>query len=375
MDLARTAPFPLIEIEGSPTERGRAYGRAAGERILRSIEVYRSALANDGLDWEAARVIARRFAPDLDRSHPLLMDELRGIAEGVAVDLADIVAINARTELLYGREGPPRLAEPDGCTGAIALPEATHDGRLLHAQNWDWRDECAETAVVLHIRPDTGPDILTFVEAGLLARCGMNSAGVALTGNFLQCEHDFARAGTPAPFIRRSILMANGLSNAVETVLTSKFSFSANMMISEAWTDAHGLSDGMAVDLEATPVECFWLTPEDGLLVHSNHFLAPTAQAKVHDLGLIDTPDSIYRDVRVRDFLRRRHGRIDRAAMIVAFQDRFGAPRAVCRSPVEGPGGSSSSTVATIVMDASAGRMWVAPRPYGPHEFTEYRLG
>jgi hypothetical protein len=30
--------------------------------------------------------------------------------------------------------------------------------------------------------------------------------------------------------------------------------------------------------------------------------------------------------------------------------------------------------VATIIMDTTAKIMWVAPRPYGPHRFTEYRL-
>ena len=262
------------------------------------------------------------------------------------------------------------LNDPDGCTGAIALPGATADGRLLHAQNWDWRDECADTAIVLRVRPDRGPAMLTFVEAGLLARCGMNANGVALTGNFLQCEHDFARPGTPAPFVRRAILASAGLSEAVEVALNAKLSFSANMMLSQAFGD----SDGEAIDIEATPVEAFWVAPDRDLLIHSNHFLSSAAQAKVRDVGLLDTPDSIYRDIRVRRHLLRRHGNIDRDTMIAALQDRFGAPRAVCRSPVSGPGGSSSSTVATVVMDAAAGRMWVAPRPYGPHVFTEYSL-
>ncbi len=74
------------------------------------------------------------------------------------------------------------------------LAEASADGKLLHGQNWDWRAECAETGVVLRIAREDGPDVLTFTEAGGLARAGMNSAGVALTANFLGSDRDGRRA-------------------------------------------------------------------------------------------------------------------------------------------------------------------------------------
>jgi isopenicillin-N N-acyltransferase-like protein len=46
----------------------------------------------------------------------------------------------------------------------------------------------------------------------------------------------------------------------------------------------------------------------------------------------------------------------------------------VCRSPSAGPGGASSATVATIVMDPAARRMRIAPAPFKAHRFTEYSL-
>lgn len=361
------APFPLIDVAGDPLARGREHGRKAGDRVLRSIAIYRDALATDGVDWSVAREMARGFAPEIERIYPQAVVEMRGIAEGAEVDPLDIIAINARTELLYARpDEPTPVTAQDGCTGAIVMAGATADGRLLHAQNWDWRDECCDTAIVLRIAPEAGPRILTFVEAGLLARCGMNSAGIALTGNFIRCENDFGRRGTPAPLIRRAILGCERLAQATGIVFNAKLSFSNNMMISDA--------GGEAIDLEATPGEVFWIAPEDELLVHANHFIAPAAMAKLRDISLLENPDSLYRDRRVRAHLARHHGRITPQTLIDAFQDRYGAPEAVCRSPVFGPGGDTSSTVATIVMDAGAGRMWAAPRPYGPHEFTEYRL-
>lgn len=361
------APFPLVDAAGDAFARGRDHGRAAGDRVLRSIAIYRDALAADGVDWTVAHEMARRFAPEIAKAYPEAIVEMRGIAEGAEVDPLDIMAINARTELLYARpDEPTPVSARDGCTGAIAMPEATRSGRLLHGQNWDWRDECCDTAIVLRIEPETGPRILTFVEAGLLTRCGMNSAGIALTGNFIRCENDFGRRGTPAPIIRRAILGCERLAEAMGIVFNAALSFSSNMMISAA--------DGGAIDLEATPGETFWIQPQDGLLVHANHFIAPAAMSKLRDISLLENPDSLYRDRRVRAFLAARHGDITPELMMEAFQDRYGAPEAVCRSPVFGPGGDTSSTVATIIMDAAQGRMWAAPRPYGKHVFTEYRL-
>lgn len=367
-----TTAFPLVEIAGNARTRGRQYGKLAMERVHRSIDIYKAGFLESGVDWPKARAVARAFLPRIESYSTEAIEEMRGIAEGADAPVEDIVAINARTELLYGRHGDKIPAgeedkDDDGCTGAIALPETTANGHLIHGQNWDWRDECADSAVVLHITPDKGPRILCFVEAGMLARAGMNSAGVALTGNFLECERDARREGIPVPIIRRQVLMAEDLASAVNVVMQAPRAFSNNLMLSQ--------SGGEAVDLEATPDEVFWMTPENGLLAHANHFVTAAAHAKVRDTGLVRNGDSIYRDRRVRGYLERARGRITVETFKEAFQDRYGSPRAVCRTATRGPGGRVSSTVATLIMDTTAGILWVAPRPYGPYRFTEYRLG
>src|SRR5688572_3824827 len=124
---------------------------------------------------------------------------MRGIAEGANEPLAAAVLMNARTESVgAARPQQERKHMPDGCTAALALPEVTAHGVLLDGQNWDWRAECAETGIVLRIRRDDGPDILTFTEAGGLARSGLSSAGIGLTANALECERDYQR-GTGVP--------------------------------------------------------------------------------------------------------------------------------------------------------------------------------
>lgn len=38
------APFPLIELTGSPRERGRTHGQAAADRLRRGIRMYSESL-------------------------------------------------------------------------------------------------------------------------------------------------------------------------------------------------------------------------------------------------------------------------------------------------------------------------------------------
>jgi isopenicillin-N N-acyltransferase like protein len=363
--LEESAAFPFIEVSGTPRNAGLQYGRKAAARIHRSIEICRRLFAEKGIDWEQARGAAPRFATRVEQAYPRIAEEMRAMAQGADVPFEDIVVINARADLLHGVFGKAREStdDVDGCTGAVVLPGTTRDGHMVHAQNWDWRDECVESSIVLKIVPDVGPSMLLFGEAGVMASVGFNNAGLAITTNHLESQGDGKREGLPNPIVRRQVLAQCGLGPAIETVLTAERSSSTNFLLSHR--------EGEAFNLEATPDQVFWLTPEDDLLVHANHFVSPTARATVRDIGLLTSADSLYRDSRVRRYLSRDRGRVTLSTIQAAFQDRFGAPRAVCRSPMQG---KISATIATIIMDTTAQIMWVAPRPYGPHKFAEYRL-
>lgn len=363
--LEESVAFPFIEVSGTPRNAGLQYGRKAASRIHRSIDIYRRLFAEKGVAWEQAREAAPRFTTRIEQACPRIAEEMRAIAQGADVPFEDIVIINARTDLLHGYFGKARedADDVDGCTGAVVLPGTTREGHMIHAQNWDWRDECVESSIVLKIVPDVGPSMLIFGEAGVMASVGLNNAGLAITTNHLESEGDGKGEGLPNPILRRQVLAQCGLGPAIETVLKAARGSSTNFLISHR--------EGEAFDLETTPEQVFWLTPEDDLLVHANHFVSTTARGTVRDVGLLTSADSLYRDSRVRRYLSRDRGRVTLSTIQAAFQDRFGAPLAVCRSPMPG---KASATIATIIMDTTAQIMWVAPRPYGPHKFAEYRL-
>jgi isopenicillin-N N-acyltransferase like protein len=370
--MAMIGTFPLIELSGSPEQRGRAYGRVAAERVRKSLAHYGAQLQGSGQDVAAVRALARDFVPRIEAFAPHFVPEMRGIAEGANVAFEDIVLVNCRTEILQlAARRAKDLAEeerkaPDGCTGAIILPEATQDGLLVHNQNWDWKAACAETGVVLRIRREDGPDVLTFVEAGGLARCGMNAAGIAITANYLTSDRDYQHEGVPLSLLRRKALEQESVAMALHTIYATPKSASNNLMLSH--------KDGFGVDIECAPDESFLLYPENGVLVHANHWLSPVALSKLKEMGVHTTPDSLYRDRRVRAALLAQLGRLDIDALRQAFFDDWQTPFSVCRPPRPNLQGVQTATVAMILMQPALGVMEIAPLPALNRHFTRYSL-
>jgi len=370
LSVAAPTPFPLIELAGPPRERGRQYGAAAAARIHRSAEIYLTACEKQKLGAARVRELVDTLIPIINRFEPAFLEEMQGIAEGAHCPLEHIVVVNARTELLA--EAKRTAADPDGCTGAVVLPEASADGQLLHGQNWDWRAECADTGVVLRIARDDGPDVLTFTEAGGLARCGMNSAGIALTANFLGSDRDGRTPGVPLVLLRRRALESAHFALGIQTIYATPKWVSNNIMLSHAALNQTG---GAAVDIESAPDESFVIQPDNGLLVHANHFESVAALAKLKDTGLPNTPDSAYRAQRVRGHLGPKRGTISLDDLKAAFFDDFATPYAVCRPPRPAATGDNlSATVMMIVMKPAEGWMEICPLPALNRTFTRYSV-
>lgn len=155
-------PCPFVDVSGTPYERGRQHGAAVPQRVKRSIELYGGQLGGLGYDAAAKSALIAEFAKEIEAFGAHYIEEMRGIADGAGVALEDIVMVNARTEVIAKarlvKNKPVEAKEEldDGCTGAIILPERSASGELIHGQNWDWRAECAETAIVLRVRRDDG---------------------------------------------------------------------------------------------------------------------------------------------------------------------------------------------------------------------------
>ena len=366
--------FPMVDVEGSPYHRGVQHGRAVPERVERSIALYRKQMINRGIDERTLMELARGMELVIQKFDEEYLDEMRGIAEGARVRLEEVILINCRTEMMFGyadlknTAAAEKMDGADGdCTGIVVLPELAAEGRLMHAHNWDWREECVDSGIVLRIRRENGPDILTFTEAGALARHGLNANGVSITGNSLSCTDDFRKAGdAPLVLVRRRLLECTNLSQAMKALLSTRRYCANNMTLAQA--------GGWAINMECAPENVYPLAPVNDLLVHANHWLCPVARMKLKDPRMEERTDSLYRQYRVEAALRRAGPGITWDHIKDALADDFGKPDSVLRWPKPASFDSISATVATTLMDPAEGKMWIARMPYAGRHFHEYSL-
>ncbi len=320
--------YQVVRVEGDARERGRQYGAQARERIELSITAYREVFAHYATwDWSTVRSEARLFRDPIKAFGSTYFDELVGIAEGAEVDLDDILAINVRTEIMFAAKARasgaalPRVAE---CS---AFARVGSDGRVVVGQNWDWLPHAFDTVVVLEVAPDSGPRFVTVVEAGLLAKFGLNSSGLGLVTNAMVSARDVGAPGVPYHVLLRALLDATTAAEALATLQRGARSSSANYLIAHA--------SGLALDVEAAPgdfADLYLLQPDEhGTLLHTNHFLSSRFPGP--DVGLWVMPDSPFRLQRVQ---RAMLG-LDAAAGLAGYErmliDHAGHPYGVCCHP------------------------------------------
>ncbi|HSR12529.1 MAG TPA: C45 family peptidase, partial [Thermodesulfobacteriota bacterium] len=147
-----------VIISGDPESRGVQYGEKAKDLIKRSVEIYhRAFLEAAEVSWPQVLDFARTFIPGIRRYDETVMDEVKGMAKGSGFAPEEILAVNLRTEILFGLV---QKKAKEGCTAFCALPAVTASGHTILAQNWDYKPFAAETEMLLQINRKDGPDIL-----------------------------------------------------------------------------------------------------------------------------------------------------------------------------------------------------------------------
>jgi isopenicillin-N N-acyltransferase-like protein len=357
--------FPHVKVAGGPRERGRGYGEQARDRIARSIQAYREVFrAYAGWDWDEVRREAARFEAPIAAFDERYAQEIHGIADGAGVDVEDVLAVNVRTEVMFAAKA--RAAEAaareggDGqrqgeCSAFAVLPEASVDGHTLLGQNWDWLLHSFDTVVVLEAEQDDGPNFVSVVEAGLLAKTGMNSSGLGVATNALVTDDDRGEPSVPYHVLLRAFMDCENLSDALVAAQRGIRSSSANYLI------AHG--DGIAVNIEAAPGDysrLFLDFPEQGVLLHTNHFVSRSFDRR--DVSLWVMPDSPIRLERLRSTLGgARAGGLSLDTFRAALADHANYPSGLCCHPdARMQPLDQGATVASVLMDLDARRVWVA---------------
>jgi isopenicillin-N N-acyltransferase like protein len=357
-----------VRVEGTSYQRGRQYGQQAAAQVHLSVRAYQRVFAHfAGWDWATVRREAARFEKPIAAFRPAYLEEMRGIADGAGLDLADVLAINVRTEVMYSAKarqaaltrqaalaGQAPIAKktiPPECTAFACVPLPGQPGAALIGQNWDWLLHSAQTLVVLEVRQDEGLDFITVAEAGLLAKIGMNAAGLGLVTNALVTDADLGEPGLPYHVLLRAMLDCATVAETLRVLAAAPRSSSANYLIAHA--------SGAALNIEAAPgdfTRLYPLLPEDGVLRHTNHFLAPGTGPT--DLAMWVMHSTVVRLQRLEAAKTART--LDDFRIVLA--DHADYPYSICAhpDPAEHPC-EQGATIASVLMDLTAGEIWLAP--------------
>ncbi|KAK5312881.1 hypothetical protein LTR93_011152 [Exophiala xenobiotica] len=266
-----------IRCSGTAYEIGVKHGRAATEELRSSVEFYEGLfMKHTGLSWPEVHREAIKFLPFLQKSTPDYIDELKGVADGAGVMFDTILAMNARTEILYG-------LFIDGCT-ALAVRRGED---IFLGQNWDWKPAQSPNVLTVHIEQLGKPTIHMITEAGIIGKIGLNSHGVGVTLNAVGAK-GVSFDKLPSHLALRAVLDCTSKEATERQLRKFGVASACHITIADATTGAMGL-ECTAVDMVEIPMD------GSGICAHSNHLVK---EHEVAGVSLVD--DSIFRLHRIQ---------------------------------------------------------------------------
>lgn len=348
--MEHTHQFPVIELSGTPKERGLAHGIAVKELIVQNIAFYKTLLK---LDDDTLRAQARACTEKIAAFRPEFVEEMDGIAEGANVAPDYIYMLNARTELLSLND----IVQSECATFFFK------DTGLLF-ENWDWSEPSKDKTVLLHITLPNGRTLLTFTEAGMLGKVGMSSAGFGVAFNYLYPAH--ALTGVPIHALLRATLEAGSFDEAHALLSSSSWmGTSGNIMLADA--------SGRATDFELSGAAVSTLPLQGAAMAHTNHYLGGTENVSEAGEGFLH--NSLARYAHAQEILTHTQEHNKAAAMNLLL-DKGAGHGTLCRDFLaEDPGDIPTGTIASLIMDLPAKTLEIALKPQsGNPQFETFSL-
>jgi hypothetical protein len=330
--------WTYVHLQGTPDQIGFQHGYLLAHEIEDNVQVYEvEAPHRAKRDWSFYREAAEKVLwPHLDAEY---QQELKGIVEGLhaqgaALDLWDIVALNGFIELsdyyiplLNAKEGklnPPEAVAPGKCSAFIATGSATKDGKIVIAHsNWSAYVEGERWTVIFDIVPVSGQHFLMDGLPGVITSqddFGVNSSGLMITETTLPMAKGFDVDGI-AEFDRSRKAMQYATSIDEYAAIMRKGNnggYANSWLIGDRKT---GEIAYLELGLRHTPLT----KRKDGYFVSSNFAADP-------DLVRDDTPGFNPKDpessmnarhIRAEEFVKEHYGKLDTALAEAYLSDHY----------------------------------------------------
>lgn len=348
---AKTGPapasYPFIQASGTHRELGRQHGEQAAGKIKAHVEKIAS---SGGYSKEKLRERTAAFASLFQKYCPHLLEEMHGLAEGAGISPAEALAVNIRGELGH--------AAQEGCTTYVIGRRGTSDHEILAGQNSDMDMSVPPLGYVLHLKPKSKPEILTWTFGGMICYHGVNSVGVAHFANALGGGPS-GRLGLPHYPVKRMMLECDHVNQVVKIFETVPLASNGNYVL----CDGHG----NIADIEATTAGPEILKDHGtGFLAHTNHFVC-SRYARAENFKQ-SWKDSFPRLDRMNSLVKNKFAALTVDEIKTFLSDHQGYPTSICRHD------SESCTVASMISEPAQRRMHVAVGNPCTNRYTTYSM-
>ncbi|MCP4603615.1 MAG: twin-arginine translocation signal domain-containing protein [Proteobacteria bacterium] len=338
------APFPEVEARGTPLEIGTAVGSMTRERIIKGIEQRRAWF--DDLKRFALADRAKRldgFTAAIEKYHPDVMAEIKGMASGAKLPLDDILVLNLQVELGALKSSEKACETCDDCSSLHLV-----DGdRIMLAHNEDGNNAYRTLMSILRLKPEGLPAITALAYPGVVPGCvpAMNDAGLVMTTNYIGVDE--VHIGVPRYVLGRAALTATSIGQAVN-IVTNKdgaFSFHANF---------GSTKEKRLVSVDLAP-RIYAVRKTEGIFLQTNHFvMTGTKDIPQPNYKPGSSSDSRYQvlEAAMKKLPPIEQVTKDHLITMLSSHEAVSKPYSPCRHPNEK---SNGRTLATALFDISAG--------------------
>jgi isopenicillin-N N-acyltransferase-like protein len=311
-----------ISTKGNYYEVGFQHGKLMASEIKKNFQYYMSTWLS-GSEKSERKILDRamEYIPHIMDVNPGLVEEIKGVAAGAGLSMDQVTALNTRWELNYAYLPDMADSASGGCTAFALTPESSNDGNTYVGQNWDYKPPLQGQCLAMKIEITNNPIVYLFTEAGIIGHKGFNSKGIGIGVNFIKLKRDSSDVGVPFLIKARTVLEHATLDECLAFLHSHPGPNSGNMLI--------GSKEGKAVDVECNPSGIRLLKPQEGVLVHSNHF--QELEKDDVDIGCKLLPDTFCRTARLYAHFHDKNYQRTEDKIEEGLRDHSGFPNSICR--------------------------------------------
>lgn len=354
--MAEGRRLKTVEVSGSYENMGSTLGAACKREVRDMLAEAKESVKRRSLDWERARPNAGKHLPFVEDYNPDQVSFVKGYAKGSGVSFDDLFLMFC-------------LDEKGLCTDIMVNGDATADGGVYSAHTEDWSPSSEKRLVLVKAKPKGRPSLLVMTIGGLEWICGVNSAGITLTGNSLY-QSD-TRVGVPKLMVAPKLLVAETPGEALEAATPPHRASSYNNNITHSSGEMYCV-EGTATDFEV-------LYPDDGCLVHTNHYLHPRLAGFETAFGgsgvrhFAGSSSTLVRYHRALRLIRAQVGEVTKESLMELMRDHVNRPGSICRhAQRDEPEHERCKTTFAVVLDPVKQKMHVCLGNPCEGEFKEH---